>query len=154
LANLADIDFIPGLFYGNPNRYHHGVTHSFGVALVVGFLLGIYFYFGQHQFWAPFGFATVVYFSHVFLDYLTIDPSRPAGVPIWWPISSKYFISPIAVFSDVRKDSSTTTFLQSLFVTHNGITVLREIIILGPLVVVVMFFKKLHRKINSKNFYD
>lgn len=142
LANLADFDFVPGIFLGNPNRFHHGITHSFGAALFVGFLFALCFYFRQNRFWAAFGFAALLYFSHVALDYLALDRSHPVGVPMWWPVSSKYFISPITIFSDVHKDSSTATFFQSLFVTHNAMTVLREILILGPLTLSLLFWRK------------
>ncbi|MFQ5825238.1 MAG: metal-dependent hydrolase [bacterium] len=142
LANLADLDFIPGILLGNPNRFHHGITHSFGAALLVGFLFATYFYFRQNQFGAAFGFATLVYTSHVVLDYLTLDTSNPVGVPVLWPISSKYFVASIAIFSDVHKDSSTATFLQSIFVPHNGVTILREIVILGPLTLAMIFWRK------------
>ncbi len=146
LANFADIDIIPGLFYGNPNRFHHGVTHSFGAALIVGFLFALIFYKWQTRFWSPFGFATLVYSSHLLLDILTIDTSYPFGVPLWWPVSSKYFIAPITIFSDVNKDSATATFFQSLFTTHNLFAALLEIVILGPIVLLTILMRKLIAK--------
>ena len=32
LANLPDVDFIPGLLAGEPLRHHHGITHSLAFA--------------------------------------------------------------------------------------------------------------------------
>lgn len=141
LANLADADFLPGLLSGNPNKFHHGVTHSVGASFIVGFLFAGYFFYCQRRFLAPFMFATVGYSSHVVFDFFTVDTSMPHGIPMFWPISSEYFISPIAAFFDVRRSASTGTFFQSLFVAHNGWTVLREIIILVPMVLIVQIGK-------------
>ena len=141
LTNLADADFVPGLLSGNPNRFHHGLTHSVGASLIVGFLFAGYFFCCQRRFLAPFIFATAGYFSHVVLDFFAVDTSMPRGIPALWPFSSEYFISPIAVFSDVRRSASMGTFFQSLFVAHNGWTVLREIIILVPMVLIVQIVK-------------
>ncbi|MFQ5584839.1 MAG: hypothetical protein ACE5GL_10425 [Calditrichia bacterium] len=33
VANVPDLDFIPGLIIGKPNIYHHGVSHSLGVGI-------------------------------------------------------------------------------------------------------------------------
>ena len=144
LANLADADFVPGLLSGNPNRFHHGLTHSVGASLIVGFLFAGYFFCCQRRFLAPFIFATAGYFSHVVFDFFAVDTSMPRGIPALWPFSSEYFISPIAVFSDVRRSVSMGTFFQSLFVAHNGWTVCREILILAPMLLIVqigMYFK-------------
>ena len=141
LANLADADFVPGLLSGNPNRFHHGLTHSVGASFIVGFLFAWYFYFRQGRFLAPFFFAASAYSSHILLDFFTVDTSLPHGIPMFWPISSEYFISPIAAFLDVRRSASMGTFFQSLFVAHNGWTVLREIIILVPMVLIVQIGK-------------
>lgn len=136
LANLADADFVPGLLSGNPNRFHHGLTHSVGASFIVGFLFAGYFFYWQRRFLAPFFFAASAYSSHIFLDFFTVDTSLPHGIPMFWPFSSEYFISPIAVFSDVSRSVSMGTFFQSLFVAHNGWTVLREIVILVPIVLI------------------
>ena len=145
LANLADIDFLPGLLAGNPNRFHHGVTHSLGATLMTALAFGFYFYAKQHQFWAPFAFSGLLYLSHVGLDFLTADTSLPQGVPIFWPLSGEYYLSPISVFSSVHKDSSSATFVQSLFVAENTWTIFREIFILGP-IVLLGYFTKLRKK--------
>lgn len=147
LANLADADFVPGLLSGNPNRFHHGFTHSIGASFIVGFLFAGYFFWCQRQFLAPFFFAASAYSSHIFLDFFTVDTSLPHGIPMFWPVSSEYFISPIAVFSDVRRSFSMGTFFQSLFVTHNSWTVLREIVILGPLLLIVQIRSYLKNRI-------
>jgi len=34
VANVADLDFVPGWFIGDMNRYHHGISHSIGAAII------------------------------------------------------------------------------------------------------------------------
>jgi hypothetical protein len=38
---------------------------------------------------------------------LSIDTSRPYGVPLFCPIDEAYYISPISVFSDVERSGAT-----------------------------------------------
>lgn len=151
LANLADIDYLPGILMGNPNQFHHGFTHSIGAALLVGLVFSVCCYYREAQILRPFIFATSLYFSHVFLDYFSKDTGAPYGVPIFWPLSSEYFISPVLVFSDIHKDSSSSTFLQSLFVRHNALTILREILILVPLALVVLIGKRIRKTASQLN---
>ncbi|MFQ5676054.1 MAG: metal-dependent hydrolase [bacterium] len=147
LANLADADFIPGLLTGNPNRFHHGVTHSVGASIIVGLLFAGFFFYCQRRFLAPFMFAFAGYYSHVVFDFFSVDSSIPHGVPALWPFSTEYFISPIAVFSDVRRSETLGTFFQSLFVGHNGWTICREILFLTPMLVIF----PIHRYLKDRN---
>lgn len=147
LANLADLDFIPGFFWGNPNKFHHGITHSLGATVLVGMVFGFYFYKQDGRFLVPFAFSSSLYFSHVLLDFFSVDASPPHGIPIFWPFFSAHFVAPVTVFSDVHKDSSSATFIQSLFVSHNAWTILREFIILGPFVLFIQLKKRFKRKI-------
>lgn len=145
LANLADLDFVSGFFVGNPNRFHHGITHSLGATVLVGVLFALYFYIKENRFLAPFAFSSLLYFSHVLFDFFSMDTSLPRGVPIFWPFTGEHYMSPVSVFSDVHKDSTSTTFVQSLFVSHNAWTILRETIILGPFFLLLQL-KKIFNK--------
>ncbi|MFQ5632703.1 MAG: metal-dependent hydrolase [bacterium] len=151
LANLADADFVPGLLSGNPNEFHHGVTHSVGASFFVGFLFAGYFFYRQRRFLAPFIFATVGYSSHIVFDFFAVDTSMPRGIPALWPFSPEYFISPIAVFSDVRRSAASGTFFQSLFIAHNGWTVCREMLVLAPMLLIVQIRRYLKGRIVQLN---
>src|SRR5688500_4075005 len=35
MANLPDVDFLPGILAGRPALYHQGITHSLAAALLV-----------------------------------------------------------------------------------------------------------------------
>ncbi len=132
VANIADIDFLPGFFVGDPNRFHHGPTHSIAAALFSGVFFALVTPLRKLGFKAAFVLLFGLYCSHVLLDYFAVDTSLPYGVPLFWPISDQYFMSGFPIFSDVHKDSSSGTFLQSLFVMHNFWTIVREVVILTP----------------------
>ena len=134
-ANSPDLDFIPGFFVGNPNLYHHGITHSLGAGIFVSFAFGWIFskYLGSYKKGVLFLFF--LYLSHLVLDYLTVDTRFPIGEPMFWPVSHRYVISPILIFSDVHKASNSNTFLRSLFVRHNLLGMAKEFLILFPFAV-------------------
>lgn len=134
-ANSPDLDFIPGFFAGNPNLYHHGITHSLGSGIFVAFAFGWIFskYLGSYKKGVLLLF--LLYLSHLVLDYLTVDTRLPIGEPLFWPVSHRYLISPVLIFSDVQKTSNSGTFLHSLFVRHNFLGMIREFLILFPFVV-------------------
>jgi inner membrane protein len=142
-ANLPDVDFLLGIPAGNPNRYHHGWTHSLGFVLIV-MLLSSLLSLGlkKRLDWAWILFSGLIVLSHLLLDYFTIDRRAPYGIQLFWPISKQYMISPIVLFQDVQKSSTNMTFIPSLFSIHNGVTVLTEVLILGPMVGVRYFFKR------------
>lgn len=140
VANLADIDFLPGLILGQPNHFHHHfLSHSFGAAIMVGLIIGGYFYFMKRRsFVASFLLFAGVYFSHIVLDFFTADTSLPKGVPILWPFSETYYISPVTIFMSVHKDgASTSSFLRSLFVGHNFWVILRELLVFVPVLTIM-----------------
>ena len=134
LANLPDIDFFFGAVRGNPNMYHHYWTHSFGFALIGGMLLSVICRGFSMRDSLKFGvLAFFLIFTHVVLDFFTKDTGYPYGVPLLWPISEGHYISPMSIFQDVNKASSSRAFIGSLFCWHNLWTIVREVVILGPL---------------------
>ena len=132
-SNLPDIDFVFGYIAGNPNLYHHLWTHSLFFMLMSGVIFGIAYRVleGKGGFKAGLVVCCIV-FSHLVLDFITGDSSTPYGMQLFWPVSRDFFISPITLFRDVSKASSSQAFLGSLFCWHNAWTVLLEVAILGP----------------------
>ena len=134
LANLPDIDFLFGAIKGNPNMYHHYWTHSIGFAIMAGVLLGFLWRGFKKRDYLTFGIlGFFLVLTHVILDYFTKDTGYPYGVPLLWPIHEGHLISPVSIFQDVNKASSSRAFIGSLFCWHNLWTIIREIVILGPL---------------------
>lgn len=142
-ALLPDIDFLFGLVEGLPNKYHHQSTHSFVFIVLAGLLGGfIVNKLKIMQFTKSFVLFTVSGASHLLLDVLALDTKAPFGAPLFWPFSNKFFISPVTIFSDVHRSSSSHTFWASLLSSHNFETVLIEIAILLPIVILLFFVGK------------
>jgi inner membrane protein len=133
VANLPDIDFLFGWSVGNPNRYHHLWTHSIVFAVLTGVVVGaVYSLFSRKNGLKMGGVATGIVGLHLVLDFLSKDTRAPNGMPLFWPISGKYFLSPVVLFLDVHKASSNEAFFGSLFCWHNLWTLLIELAILMP----------------------
>jgi hypothetical protein len=67
------------------------------------------------------------YLSHVLLDMLSKDSAPPYGLELLWPLSEKFYISPILVFDDIWRGS-----FAKLFGLHNWLAVARETLVVGP----------------------
>ena len=138
IANFPDLDLIPGYLTGNPNKFHHGVTHSIGFMLLVGLLFGAIYYLKKHKYFLRyFSIFSIVYLSHLVLDFFGKDTKAPFGEQLFWPLSQIYVLSPIAIFSDVHKASSSDVFIQSLMNWHNLKTIIIEIVILLPILIFI-----------------
>ena len=112
LAISPDLDFLPGIFFGQPALYHQGVTHSLifagAVGLIATLLYKIYVkdagsLFGK---WSLFSMA---YVSHLFLDLFGPDNRPPYGIPLFWPFSEATYLSPVQIFWGVHHAKSTST---------------------------------------------
>ena len=99
LANLADFDFLPGLFTDVVGKYHRGITHSVGAALICAFLITFVAWSAKRiSFWRNFFLCFFAYLSHVVLDFFTLEGS---WMPILWPLSSARFNPPFVFFGGV-----------------------------------------------------
>lgn len=128
-----DLDFLLGYCVGNPNKYHHQFTHSFAFAIILGFVLGGVMA-SQNRMRLKLGFYFFILIcSHLGLDFVTKDTRAPFGEMLLWPLTTSYFISPIVVFSDVKRASTNREFLPSLLNGHNLLTIFYELIILTPI---------------------
>lgn len=105
LANLPDIDFIPGLLTGDLNRFHHQHTHTLGFVLFATFLVD---WAWRRRADAPrtIGLlALALLGSHLVADLFIQDSKPPYGIMALWPFSPEYYISPIAIFPRIEKAS-------------------------------------------------
>jgi inner membrane protein len=138
LANAADFDFLPGLLINDPSRFHHGISHTLGFSVLIGFLGALYFNFKKKlPFWKVFWIVGGVYFSHVLLDYFGEDNRVPYGVMALWPFTENFYISSFSLFKNVTRSDDMFTFFPSLFNAHNLNAVLQELWILGSLCVLM-----------------
>ena len=142
-ANAPDLDFLPGLLVGDPDLYHHGVSHSFGFAVLFALALSLFLLFLKRD---PIRRNFLIFFclysSHVVLDWLSVDTAFPYGVPFLWPLTDEYFIAPFRFLPDVsRASSSRISFITSLFCLHNFWTVGVEFLLFSPVVWLVSIFR-------------
>jgi inner membrane protein len=144
VANAADLDFLPGLFVGDPNRYHHGISHSLCFAAVVALACTLLVMLrNRGAKGRPFAICFALWGSHVGLDYCSIDTRLPYGVPAFWPLTDAYYIAPFAFFPDIRRALVSSEFLISLVSLHNLWAICVELLVLGPIAVLVLVVQKL-----------
>jgi inner membrane protein len=121
-----DLDLLFGI--------HSGPTHGVGFALLAGALAAAAWR-GPGRWRVAAAFAAA-YGSHTLLDWLSTDTSPPLGIMALWPFSTEYYLSPYRVFLPVsRKYWLVEAWLGNLR------AVIRELLILGPLVWVVWWIR-------------
>lgn len=142
LANLPDIDYLPGFLAGFPNRYHHHEIHSLGFAALMGLIAGLVYLRMRGKFWACFLPVFFAVSSHLLLDLLTEDFSDPRGMMLFWPLSSEFYDFSWKIFKSVDKSNQSSDFFISLFTLHNLRVVLIEFAIMLPLALLVTFMQR------------
>lgn len=151
LANLPDLDFLPGLLIHDPWAFHRQGSHSLALAVVVGIMVGLGVWLaGQVQpqanqltrprWWRWGGWATAVYLGHLGLDLLMADRTPPSGIQLLWPFSTRYVASPIALIPGLNIQAPLSW--QTLRVVGT------EVLLLAPLIVVVGVVRqrRIHRR--------
>jgi len=138
IAIVPDLDFLPGLFVGEPALYHQGISHSLSFAFVAGIVCGL-FLRGQNRFFFPVFFLIfLAYTSHLVLDLFGPDGRTPYGIPLFWPLSSTHLLSPVQLLPGVHHvrttDASTGEWLLGVLHWDNLISIGTEILIIAPLV--------------------
>jgi len=125
-AALPDIDFMLPL-------PHRGPTHSLAASVIVfvATLAVVAAEKGRARIAAAVGLAVL---SHVLLDWLGQDSSAPRGVMALWPLTSAYYVSDLNVFNAVDR-----RYWLPGFWRRNTIALAREILILMPIALVVLW---------------
>jgi membrane-bound metal-dependent hydrolase YbcI (DUF457 family) len=97
LANLADLDFIPGLIAGQGDLHHHGISHSFGAAFLVALAIAaVLKAWKKTGFLKSFWVGFLAYVTHILLDFYN---GSWKGMPLFWPLSGLRFSSPVTFLS-------------------------------------------------------
>jgi len=152
LANLPDLDFIPGFLCCEPGRFHHGFSHSLAVGLI-GAL--IFYRFAGHRLKGilkkrVFGCCLVSLLSHPVLDYFSADTSKPFGVPLFWPFDTEYYISPFPLFRIVQRNQDTIgTFFATIINTNNIWGIAVETLFAGTILFAIFAFKSRSKPVLS-----
>jgi membrane-bound metal-dependent hydrolase YbcI (DUF457 family) len=138
LANLPDVDFIPGYLTSDPRAYHWGPTHSVTAALAVALLVGWVAQRSGHRFKLWFLLAGTAYGSHLMLDLL-LGPGAPSiGLQILWPFSTDRFMARVSVFR-MAPASIAEGPVAAFFSLEMLPIIAREVLILLPVVIVAWF---------------
>lgn len=154
LANAPDLDLLPGLMIGDPNRFHHGWTHSLLTAALVGLLVS---WLARRERRARlFGLGAggtgcvvaALLGSHVLLDMLTQDLRAPFGVPALWPLVDAHFhLAPLFARAErLAGPGSPLEFFASMATAHTAGALVREMAIVAPVWAVVVWWRRRTRR--------
>jgi membrane-bound metal-dependent hydrolase YbcI (DUF457 family) len=124
LAVAPDFDLLVGK--------HSTYTHSVGAITLVGVLI----YGLNNQKKGQALSAMMAYGSHILLDWLGTDTSAPIGIMALWPLTNKFYQSQLFWFMAISRH-----FRASNFLSHNLYAVLRELVLLGPLLVMIGVYR-------------
>jgi len=150
-ANAPDLDFIPEFFVRDPNRYHHGMMHSLGVAALRAAVLSTLLYIMRNEcIRRNLAIVFCLCSSHVLLDYFSVDTGFPYGGPLLWPLSEAYFIAPFPLFSDIRPAATNVDFIPRLLSLHNLQAIGIECLVLLPFILVVLALRKQARSLPAR----
>jgi inner membrane protein len=90
VANLPDLDFIPGTLADSPVLYHRTIAHTIPAAILCGLIIGaVLTRFGK-RFWEISFLGAFVYGSHLFADMIHFGGSN-IGIQVLWPLSDTWY---------------------------------------------------------------
>ena len=102
LANMPDVDFLAAVLTSAPRAaVHRTATHSLAAAIAAGLAAGgtLGELLGVSR-WRGRALATTAWLSHLVLDLLSADSRPPAGLTLFWPLSSA-FVPPWPLLPEV-----------------------------------------------------
>jgi inner membrane protein len=141
LANLPDVDFIPGLLLGDPGEYHRQAFHSLFAAVLVGASIASVYRMRGRGFVGSFLLTAGLFSSHLLLDLFTHDTTGDAGLQLFWPFTERFFSIPLPLFSELHKSGTGWEFVTSLLVLRNLPMVLWEITVVLPFVLLALWWR-------------
>lgn len=140
VANMPDLDFLPGMLVGWPSKYHHGASHSIGATVIAALALTLLAKvtdrnrtFHRHAI-----FFGACYFSHIVIDYFTVDTGLEIGIPALWPFSLDLLIASHPIFGDVKR----TPFLDPSVITHDLWNLVIESAIFLPPLLALLYWSR------------
>jgi membrane-bound metal-dependent hydrolase YbcI (DUF457 family) len=166
IANLPDLDFIPGIFMGDAGAVHRRATHSVFAAVVVSLPVAALLcrrgpeWFGRTftngakrpGFMDWYIFVAPVYASHLLLDLVSLDTVQNSGLQMWWPFSNAYVTAPLPMpaglraFFDLQFGPTAADFFRTLFSGHALAVYLTEALIFSPLLLVPFVVGRLRNR--------
>ena len=120
---LPDIDFAWG--------GHNQQTHSLGAAIIAGLIVLAWKRSPRLAIAVTLSWAT-----HVLFDWLGSDDTPPIGVMALWPVNTNYYFANAFVFEAISR-----RYWLDNFITHNTWAVIKEVLILGPIVITAFLWQ-------------
>ncbi len=131
-ANAPDLDFLPGILRGDPDRFHHGPAHSLGAAVVFALAAAFGARIARARRPLQFGLLMGLAFSsHLLLDMFSLDKRPPSGVPLLWPLTAHYYSIGYPLFLDIQRQPAEPNFVKSVLLAHNAHAMFWEFVIMG-----------------------
>ena len=139
VAAMPDLDIVPGLLLGKPVLYHQGISHSLGLAIPVSGIIAAVYKLNGKSFSVIFLLCFAAYSSHLALDFIGPDGRPPLGIPLFWPVSERTFISPVTILLGISHASSTgdstSEWIQNLMSFRNVGVIIVEGLVVAPFII-------------------
>ena len=146
LANLADLDFLPGVFCNNPNLYHRGCSHSLGAALLCAVFAALYqFWTKKKEGFKVFCVSLAAYYSHVVLDFFG-GTSRP--IPLFWPFNQTVYHWPVWLLNSIPERQGIHGTL-GFFLSFISLPVVQRLIIEASFVLFICNLNRFIQRLRS-----
>jgi hypothetical protein len=120
-----DLDFLWGR--------HNQETHSLGAAVLAGLAVLAWTRGRQPRLALA---VTLAWSSHVLFDWLGSDDTPPLGVMAFWPITREFYFADAFVFEAISR-----RYWLDNFIGHNAWAVAKELLILGPIAVLLKLLR-------------
>jgi inner membrane protein len=138
MANAPDLDFLPGIVAGHPALFHQGITHSVLFGCIVSLGAAVVCAYGGWPFLRIFYLCLFSYLSHLVMDFFGPDGRPPYGIPLLWPMSDTYFISPVPLFLGMHHagsaQASVQDWIRGVLDFRNLGAVALEVVLIAPFV--------------------
>lgn len=120
LASLPDLDVLAPPF-GTDGLFHRTVTHSFFFALWMGCVLALaQAAFVKGPLLKRAALYAAVIATHPLIDYFTVIPPYTGAMPLFWPLDSTFYASPVALLPSGLTYVSPIPLRESLVKTFAG----------------------------------
>ncbi|HEX6559264.1 MAG TPA: metal-dependent hydrolase [Longimicrobiales bacterium] len=93
VANMPDVDFLPGALRDQPSLYHRTIAHTIPAGIVCALITTLVITRFRGRFREMFLLGLLVYCSHLVADMVNFSGGNP-GVQILWPLSTDWFSIP------------------------------------------------------------
>lgn len=140
MANLPDIDYVPGVLMGQLNAFHHWYTHTLGWIAAVAVASWLLWWKTDRVGWSVFVVLFAALATHLIADIFSGDEKPPFGIMALWPFTDSFYISSMSIFWSLRKGT-----WNDVFQWYNVHAALYEAAVTLPVIVAVLLFKRFAR---------